>query len=270
MDYNAFKNCISEPSMDEPSYEVGELMPEQLELRRRALATAEEHGLHSLDAIDEYFFATREECLNSGGLKHPHSRDQIATVAVITGELLGQEALLSPYDYWDKETKRHRYTLYNPCHPTGIEELFFFPLEAVGQRWFEESTKGPKDWVDNALKLIYGEVNTDTEALAKNRLKLAELEARGLLGKTLRQTHHFEFRRYLDAIAAWEALSGHGWQLVAGQPALMDPVREMDELWSLKVYREDLPINAENIAAQRRLCSRVACNYYGLYEGWQL
>lgn len=271
MDISDFKNLLPEPSMDEPDYVVSELTPAQAELRRHALATAEELGLVTLEALDDYFFTSREVWLENPCQQRPDPSDLIATIAVIAGELLGQEALLSPYNYWDEETAEDRYMLHNPHHPTGIEDLYFFPIEAVRQRWFEESeAEGPKHWVENALKLIYDEVNADTAVLAKDRHELTEIEAKGNLEKCLHQTHSFEFRDRLNAIAAWEALSSHGWQLVEGQPALMDPVREMDELWSLKVYREDLPINAENIAAQRRLCSRVACNYYGLYEGWQL
>lgn len=271
MDISDFKNFPPEPSMDEPEYVVSELTHDQAKLRRRALATAEKLGLVTLEDVDDYFFTSRDAWLENPREQRPDPSDLIATIAVIAGELLGQEALLSPYNYWDEETAKDRYMLHNPQHPTGIEDLYFFPIEAVRQRWFEDDgTKGPKHWVENALKLIYGEVNANTAVLAKDRLELAELAARGNLDKRLRQTHSFEFRDRLNAIAAWEALSIHGWQLVEGQPALMDPVREMDELWSLKVYREDLPINAENIAAQRRLCSRVACNYYGLYEGWRL
>lgn len=265
-----FKNFYLEPSMDEPEFMLSELSRAQATLRRRALATAEQLGLGTLEDVDEYFFAQRDAWLNTPDDKREDPSDQIAVIAVIAGELLSQEALLSPYNYWDMETDQDRYTLHNPQHPTGIEDLFFFPIEAVQQRWGEDSNKGPKHWVENALKLIYGEVNADCAVFSDDRLELAELEARGNLGKNLRQTHRFEFRDRLNAMAAWEALSMHGWQLVEGQPALMDPVREMDELWSLQVYREDQPINAENIAEHRQLCSRVACNYYGLYEGWRL
>ena len=105
------------------------------------------------------------------------------------------------------------------------------------------------------------------ELLDKNLLE--ELAKRADLTTPRDQIHFLYFPDQNSATMALHELSQQGWQPYGDQPHLVDNPINPHESWALTVRRDDLPINADTVARNRMLFAKTACDYHGVYDGWE-
>lgn len=258
----------AKPVSESPKYEVVELNETQQSTVLNSLKTATENfGITSLAELDEYFYQMRAQWLASPESERIDPFPLLMMMGIKAGYSLSQNANL--YWRWYRDAQGEEITLYHPQHPGGLREVILFPINAMEKRWYGQSEGCPSEWVNNTMNMLYAQVWDDPQGKQHDTDTLAALNQRVDLTKPRDQIHFLYFTDQDAATKALETASKAGWLPYGQQPYQLEGDSKGLN-WQVAVHREDVAVTPEHVAQNRMFFNKLACDYQGAYDGWEV
>ncbi|MFP7707396.1 ribonuclease E inhibitor RraB [Trueperella sp. LYQ141] len=252
---------------ESPKYEVTTLNETQQSTVIHSLKTAtEDFGITSLAELDEYFYQVRDQWLASPESQRADPFALIMMIGIRAGYTLSQNANLCWR--WYKDAHGEEIALYHPQHPGCLREVILFPINAMKKRWYGQTEGCPSEWVNHSMNALYARVWDDPQGKKDDEEILAVLAQRVDVTKPRDQIHFLYFTHQDSATKALEVAGKSSWLPYGQQPHHIGADQEGFN-WHVAVHREDTAVNSETVAQNRMFFSKLACDYHGIYDGWE-